>query len=70
MLVSSYDYAHKMVETNKFLSWNGWDIVEFKPNDSAEYKAEGSLQNGLWGFAKTFPLTEKGWEVPSKYVRA
>lgn len=70
MLVTSYDYAHKIVDLNKSLSWNGWDIVEFKPNQSAEFKPDGKRVNETWGFVKTFPLTENGWEVPSRYVRS
>lgn len=70
MLITSYDYAHSMVEKSKSLSWNGWDIVELKENPAAEYKPNGVLINGTWHYSNVFPLTESGWEVPNKYARS
>lgn len=70
MLITSYDYAHKMVENNKFLTWDGWDIVETKPSAGAEYKENGALIDGVWHYRNVFPVTEKGWEVPNKYARS
>lgn len=69
MLVTNYNYAHKIVEANKSLSWDGWNIVEFKPNADAFYMQDGIFKNSKWGTVKTFPLTENGWEVPKRYVR-
>lgn len=69
MLVTSYEYAHQLVENNKFLSWDGWDIVEFKPNDSAMFTPDGAYRNGSWGFMKVFKLNNDGWKVPKHYVR-
>ena len=70
MLITSYDYAHRIVESNKFLTWNGWDIVEVKPNAGAQFKENGALINGVWHYTETFPVPEKGWEVPNKYARS
>jgi hypothetical protein len=69
MLITSYNYAHELVSKNSSLFWNGWDIVEFRKNQSAEYDVAGKRIDESWGFTKTFPITEKGWEVPERYVR-
>ena len=70
MLVTSYEYAHQIVDSNKNLSWDGWNILEVKESLSAEYKPDGKLINGKWHYVKSFNLTENGWEVPTKYVRS
>lgn len=70
MLITSYDYAHSIVEKNNSLSWDGWDIVELKQSPAAQYKPNGKMINGVWHYANTFPVTEKGWEVPNKYARS
>lgn len=70
MLITSYEYAHQVVEKNNVLSWNGWDIVETKQNPAAEFTETGQRINGVWSYVNIYPLTENGWEVPKKYVRA
>lgn len=69
MLITSYDYAHKIVEQNSNLKWDGWDIVEYKKSDAAEFNNNGRIVDGQWYATKTFTLTESGWEVPNKYAR-
>lgn len=69
MLVTNYNYAHKIVDNNKTLSWDGWDIVEFKSTPDAYFMPEGVFKNDKWGTVKTFPITENGWEIPKRYVR-
>jgi hypothetical protein len=70
MLITSYDYAHKIVDNNKFLIWKGWDIMEAKPSAGAQYNESGKLINGIWHYTDIFPITEKGWEIPNKYARS
>jgi hypothetical protein len=67
-----YDTAHKVVDSNNSLYWNGWTIVEWKKNDDAFFKKNGSFRNGSWGLVvRTVPVSESGtWKVPSKYVMA
>ena len=46
MIITDYDVAHDIVSSNKSLSWSGWDIVDFKKSDDAEYSANGKNING------------------------
>jgi hypothetical protein len=69
MLITNYEYAEKIVNENKNLSWEGWNILEVTPSNNAEFNKEGKIIDGNWAFVKTYQLTESGWEVPKKYVR-
>lgn len=63
-----YDFAHKMVESNISLSWDGWNIVDWKPFKDGFYKRNGMFRDGKWGVAKTYSPGSNGWKVPAKYV--
>ncbi len=65
----NYDTAHSIVEKYSNLFWDGWDIVDWKEDSTGEMSKNGMLKNGKWGVYKTYPLTENGWDVPSKYAR-
>jgi len=65
----NYEQAHDIVNNNRSLHWDGWSIIEFKKDNSAEYHQKGSRYNGIWGFAKVYSPDREGWKVPKKYVR-
>lgn len=64
----TYDQAHDIVENNKSLYWDGWDILEFKKDNSAEYHPKGVRKNGVWGYVKRYSPNDEGWRLPKKYV--
>jgi hypothetical protein len=64
MLVSSLEYMEQIVQKNKDLDWNGWDVVRYKKSSSAMFRPDGVFRNGVWHKKTTFPLTEVGWKVP------
>ena len=63
-----YDTAHKIVESNNNLFWNGWDIIDWKANPDGFYKKNGMFLNGRWGITRKYSPGSNGWKVPSKYV--
>lgn len=63
-----YDKAHKIVESNKNLFWDGWTIVDWKPMKDGFYKRNGMFRNGSWGVAKKYTPGANGWKVPARYV--
>lgn len=69
MININYDEAHKIVSNNKFLHWEGWDIVYFKRDVAAEYDKNGIRYKNMWGFEKRFSPGSDGWKVPKQYVR-
>jgi hypothetical protein len=57
------------VDNNHSLSWDGWNIIEFKPNPDAYFMQNGVFKNLKWGTINVFPITEQGWDVPKRYAR-
>lgn len=57
-----------IVKNNSNLSWNGWDVVEVKPSNSAMFKINGAFINGKWVIKNTYSYGKNGWEIPKKYV--
>jgi hypothetical protein len=69
MITINYEQAHDVVKNNKFLHWDGWDIVDFKTDANAEFDKRGIRYNNRWGFEKRFSPDHEGWKVPKRYVR-
>ena len=58
----------QIVSNNKFLSWDGWTVVETVPSEKAFYSKFGVYKNSKWQMKKEFIPSIKGWEIPDKYV--
>lgn len=65
MLVNNLEKMESIVNSSSDLEWDGWDVVKYTPSHSAMFSADGVYHNGSWHKKKTFPITEKGWEVPN-----
>jgi hypothetical protein len=64
-----YDQAHKVEETNHFLSWNGYDIVTHRRSANGYSDKRGVFRDGEWWLQFRYPMTDKGlWKVPEIYV--
>lgn len=64
-----YDAAHDLVAKNRFLRWEGWNIVTWKPNPRGYTDKRGQFRNGSWGIQYTYPLRSDGsWRIPDTYV--
>jgi hypothetical protein len=63
-----YDTAHKIVDEQSNLFWDGWTIMDWKPSRDAFYKKNGMFRNGRWGTVKRYFPGINGWKVPVKYV--
>jgi len=69
MVTIDYETAHKIVESNNNLSWDGWKIVDFKKDFKAEFSVNGVRLNNTWGFCRVYDVDRNGWKVPVKYVK-
>lgn len=69
MLVSSLETMEEIVESNRSLSWRGWDVVYLTPNPTAWSKPDGAFIKGKWYIQKIFALSTTGWEIPNKFMR-
>jgi hypothetical protein len=70
MIVKSLNQMEKIVKENqKFLSWDGWSVVELYPSDKGRTSTSGTYKNNNWYVKKLFIPSRLGWEIPNKYVR-
>ena len=66
----NYDTAHEVVERNRFLSWDGWDIVTWRRDARGYSDKRGQFRDG-WGILFRYPVTDSGeWKIPENYVTA
>jgi hypothetical protein len=70
MIVKSLNQMETIVKKNeKFLSWDGWSVVEMYPSDKGRTAVNGTYKNNKWYVKKLFIPSRLGWEIPNKYVR-
>jgi hypothetical protein len=67
--INSLSVMESIVNNNKQLSWDGWTVVETFPSDKAYFSKFGIYKNNQWQMKKEFIPSNKGWEIPDKYVR-
>jgi hypothetical protein len=69
MKVLDYEQAHNVVEANRSLYWDGWDIVSWVRNPNGATNIKGKFRNGKWGISRRYSLNSDGtWKVPNKYA--
>jgi hypothetical protein len=52
---------------NSKLSWDGWDVLELTPLDSAAFEKNGVYKNNKWNIQKRYVANRNGWTMPDKY---
>jgi hypothetical protein len=67
--VTSLETMEDIVKNHKQLSWDGWTVIETFLSEKAMYSKFGIYKNGKWQMKKQFIPSNKGWEIPDKYVR-
>lgn len=68
-IISSLDVMESIVTNNRQLSWDGWTVVETFPSEKAYFSKFGIYKNNKWQMRKIFTPSDKGWEIPEKYVK-
>lgn len=67
-MIKDLETMEQIVKNNNGLSWDGWDVVEVKPSNSAIFKTNGAFINGKWHIKNVYKYGSNGWEIPGKYV--
>jgi hypothetical protein len=67
MLVDNLEDMQLIVNNNKDLFWNGWDVVHHTLSLEAEFSEDGVFKNNKWYKQKVFALTENGWKIPDSF---
>lgn len=69
MNITSLEQMEQIVKSNRALSWDGWTVISSYPSDKGSTSKDGALVNGKWHVQRRFVPTEKGWDIPGKFVR-
>lgn len=69
MLVKSLETMESIVDGNRRLSWEGWDVLLRLPDYSAWKKRDGVFISGKWYIQKRYPITENGWSIPEGLLK-
>jgi hypothetical protein len=69
MLINSLEKMEQVVENNKFLSWDGWTVIESRVRDNGAVSKDGAYVNGKWIVQKRYNLNSNGWDIPSNLIR-
>jgi hypothetical protein len=69
MLIQSLEKMEIIVENNKFLSWDGWTVVELKKSAMAWMKPNAKFINNEWYIANRFDANTDGWNIPAGLVK-
>ena len=67
MIVNSLKQMETIVSMNSKLSWDGWDVLELTPLDSAAFEKNGVYKNNKWNIQKRYIANRNGWNMPDKY---
>lgn len=68
MKINSLEVMETVVENNKALEWDGWNVREVTPSPTGWTKQNGLFRNGQWNIQKYYNLKFDGWDIPSKFV--
>lgn len=68
MKINSLEQMETIVENNKSLEWDGWNVKEVTPSPTGWTKKSGMFRNGSWYSQKNYVLNFDGWDLPSKFV--
>jgi hypothetical protein len=68
MKINSLEQMEIIVENNKSLEWDGWNVKEVTPSPTGWTKKSGMFRNGNWYSQKNYVLNFDGWDLPSKFV--
>lgn len=69
MDIKSLEKMESIVNSNRSLSWEGWDVIELIKYPNAMFKKNGCFKDGKWFLKNVFTVSENGWRIPKKYLR-
>lgn len=68
MLIKSLEQMEQVVSKNRYLSWDGWDVIQSFKNPTGWMHTNGAFVKGRWYTLKRYRLSKKGWEIPNKLL--
>jgi len=68
MYIKSLEEMEKIVDSFRFLYWDGWDVIQTFPSDKARTSKRGIFKNGRWYLHNRYRPGAKGWNIPDKLI--
>jgi len=68
MFITSLEEMEKIVESKKFLHWDGWVVIQTFPTEKGRTSKFGLYRNNRWFIQKRFVPGAKGWKIPEKFL--
>ena len=68
MKINSLEQMETIVENNKSLFWDGWNVKEVTPSQTGWTKTNGVFRDNKWFIQKNYSVGYDGWEIPNKFV--
>lgn len=70
MNIKSLEQMETIVKNNKFLTWDGWTVVNNYRSEKGRSSKFGSYINGKWHITKRFEPNRDGWDIPESFINA
>jgi hypothetical protein len=65
----SLEESERLSNRNKYIYWEGWDLLLFTPRANAFMIPGGHFKNGQWGVIDRVKPNEQGkYKVPRKFI--
>ena len=67
MNIKSLNTMDKIVEKNKNLIWDGWNVIDLKESNTAKTSVNGIRIKDKWYLHKVYSPGREGWNIPNTY---
>jgi hypothetical protein len=67
MIVNKLETMERIVQKNKNLIWDGWNIIDLKKSEIGRTSPNGIRFKNEWYLHRVYEVTKKGWDIPNKY---
>jgi len=69
MKIDSLEKMEKIVSSNPYLKWDGWNVVYLEKDPVADMKKNAMFYNSEWHKAVIFENTDGSWNIPDPILR-
>jgi hypothetical protein len=70
MIVKTLNEMENIVKNNKYLSWDGWSVINLIESEKGRTSAKGRFLNGKWYLCSKYEPSLTGWDIPDKFINS
>lgn len=67
MKINSLEEMEKIVNNNKNLFWEGWNVCAYE-NEDGFYSKKGIYKDNKWLIKNSFLFKDNAWTIPDRYI--